>query len=218
MRNSDHLPLILGSGSPRRLELVSRFFSQEQIQVRVPDVDESTLMRQGDLSVEVLSRELARIKMDALHDQYDLPKRYLALTADTLVSMGDHVLGKPEGPENARRMLEILSGQRHQVITGVCLELATGSSRVRLLDDEVTDVEFSLLDSKQINWYVASEEPLDKAGAYGIQGLGSALVSRINGCYYNVMGLPVNKLLRMIQQISDEISDQIPSSQILPWF
>ena len=153
-------------------------------------------------------RRLAREKALAVHQQ--LPDAAV-LGADTAVVVGKVVLGKPRDAEDAVRMLRLLSGRAHQVITGVCLvgiERASRNSAIstaapRRFEDtrtETTEVFMSPLDEEEIRAYVASGEPMDKAGAYAIQGAASRWIYRIVGCYFNVVGLPVPLVYRMLQE------------------
>jgi septum formation protein len=125
------------------------------------------------------------------------PPGWVAVAGDTIVILDDRVLGKPAGAEEARDMLRALSGRTHEVVTGLALahagKVASGS--------EATRVAFRALEDVEIARYVESGEPLDKAGAYGIQGLGAALVRGVEGCYFNVVGLPVGRLLELLQRV-----------------
>jgi septum formation protein len=120
------------------------------------------------------------------------------LGADTEVEIDGKVLGKPQSPEHAAEMLRLLSGREHQVITGMCLLCpATGMQRVETVN---TTVRFARLTEEEIRAYVRSGEAMDKAGAYGIQGLAGKFVERIEGCFFNVMGLPVAALYRLLRE------------------
>lgn len=176
------MQLILASNSPRRRELLRR--AGLEFEVRASKVEEA--LREGE-SAEEFARRVAREK--ALEVAASSPPHSLVLGADTVVAVGDEILGKPAGPEDAARMLRRLSGVTHRVITGVCLVRAP--DRVEALKHESTFVSFSALDEEEIRSYVSSGEPFDKAGAYAIQGLASKFVTRIEGCYFNVVGLPV---------------------------
>lgn len=136
---------------------------------------------------EDFSCRVAREK--ALDIAASSPPGRLVLGADTVVVIDGLILGKPSGPDDAARMLRMLSGTAHRVVTGVCLVRAP--DRIEALKHENTMVEFRNLDEGEIRDYVASGEPLDKAGAYAIQGLASKFVTRIVGCYFNVVGLPI---------------------------
>lgn len=216
MLTSDLAALILASGSPRRRELLERFVGPEHLQIMVPDYDESAAGK-GCANPRELVCLLAAGKLKALHTQFQLPVNYFALAADTLVVLDDQVLGKPADSDDAVRMLGLLSGRTHQVITGISLEAGCEGRTFSLQAAEVTDVRFARLTETQIQWYAATGEPLDKAGAYGIQGFGAALVRQIDGCYYNVMGLPVNRLMDMLQTAADHFSSNSSFAYLLPW-
>jgi septum formation protein len=171
--------IVLASGSPRRGEILTNAgvpFVRE-----VPaNVDETPLAREIPREyVERLAREKAE-SVDAKDGQ-------IVLGADTTVVIDGTILGKPSSPADAARMLRLLSGRRHEVITGICLRSARG----QIVDAAITRVWFAALSDEEIEAYVASGEPMDKAGAYGIQGLASKFVERLDGCYFNVMGLPI---------------------------
>lgn len=130
------------------------------------------------------------------------------LAADTIVVCEDIVLGKPEDEEDAVRMLSFLSGKSHEVLTGVCLaHLAAGKKeQLRCYQDvETTRVYFRKLEKSEIYAYVKNGEPLDKAGAYGIQGLGALLVEKIEGCYFNVVGLPLVKTMNLLRHCGIDV-------------
>ena len=174
--------LILASASPRRRDLLRQ--AGFAFEVRVASVNEVPL---PDESAEDFARRAARDK--ALDVAAPAPSDSLVLGADTVVVADSEILGKPADAQDAARMLKLLSGVTHRVITGVCLVRAP--ARVEALAHETTFVTFGALDEQEIASYVASGEPSDKAGAYGIQGLASKFVTRIEGCYFNVVGLPV---------------------------
>ena len=130
----------------------------------------------------------------------------LVLGADTVVVVGSDILGKPASPDEAREMLQRLSGVTHRVYTGLALvEVARGEVLRRRTASEMTCVTFRRLAPEDIAGYVATGEPLDKAGAYGIQGRGAALVERIGGCYFNVVGLPLARLAEMLKEFGVSI-------------
>jgi septum formation protein len=149
--------------------------------VRVRPVAET---RAPGESPDGYARRLAQAKAEAAWEGRD----EIVLGADTIVVLGAEVLEKPADPGDARSMLAKLSGREHTVITGVCLRHADGA----VVSCESTRVRFVPLTSEEIAAYVASGEPMDKAGAYGIQGLASKFVDRIEGCYFNVIGLPLS--------------------------
>jgi septum formation protein len=153
--------------------------------VRVKPVDE---MRQaGEAPVDYV-RRLAQAKAAAVWEGAD----EIVLGADTTVAIDDHVLEKPADADDARAMLRLLSGREHTVVTGICLRHRGGS----IVDHSATQVRFAALSESEIAEYVASGEPFDKAGAYAIQGLASKFVESVNGCYFNVMGLPLSLVYR----------------------
>ena len=184
-------PLVLASASPRRAELLRA--AGIAFDVDVADVDETPLPdEQPDAHVRRLAETKAR-RVAARH-----PGRAV-LAADTVVVVDGVILGKPAGPADARRMLALLSGRTHLVLTGVCVVGDGGgpafdsAQAMKSVYTEVasTAVEFGRFSLADIDWYVASGEPMDKAGAYAIQGLASRFVTRIEGSYSNVVGLPV---------------------------
>ena len=177
--------IILASNSPRRRELLSGLDLEYEVKV-LPDIEEG--YPEG-LSMEDIPRYIAAEKAAAYKDI--IADNDLIITADTVVVLGDEVLGKPTDLDDARRMLRELSGKTHQVITGVYLmtkEKERGFS-------VVTDVTFKELSDEEIDYYVEKYRPLDKAGAYGIQEwIGYIGVTGLNGSYFNVMGLPVQRI------------------------
>ena len=171
--------LILASGSPRRRELLQRM--GYDFTVVSPDVDES-VDEPPRQAVAILARRKALAAAEGRAEG-------VVLAADTLVSLDGHALGKPRDGAEAGAMLRALSGREHEVFTGVCLiDCKTGRQAVHV---ERTGVRFRVLTDGEIDSYVASGDPLDKAGAYGIQGGAGAFVEKISGSYENVMGLPV---------------------------
>ena len=181
-------PIILASKSPRRQELIKNI--TEDFEVVVSPVEE--VLPEG-LSPEDAPLYLARLKAGAVADEH--PDR-LVIGADTVVILDGEVLGKPRDRDDARRMLRLLSGKVHTVITGCCL---IGGERERGFSQS-TKVEFYPLTDGEIDDYIATGEPFDKAGAYGIQGKGMLLVKGIEGDYFNVMGLPVGLLSRELKR------------------
>jgi septum formation protein len=182
--------LILASASPRRRELLAQAgFTFDVISADVPEV-----RKPGEDPIRFVTR-LAREKAEAVLASHPVTPDTMILGADTIVLVDDEVLGKPRDAVDAARMLRLLSGQTHQVITGVCL--AKGRERQRAA--EVTFVRFATLSDEEIAEYVATGEPLDKAGAYAIQGRAGRWVPRIHGCYFNVVGLPLALVSSMIE-------------------
>lgn len=182
--------LVLGSKSPRRQELLKGLGFE--FEVRVLDTDESY---PADITVEEVPAYIAQEKGDAFLDTLAMDE--LAVTADTLVVLGDEILGKPADRDGAIEMLKKLSGNTHQVITGVCL--TTREKTVSF--SEITEVNFKELTEEEIIYYVDNYKPFDKAGSYGIQEwIGYVGIHSIVGCYYNVMGLPVSYLFEVLNE------------------
>jgi septum formation protein len=179
--------LILASTSPRRAAILGAL----GIPFRVvePRVDESLLPGEAGASA---AERLARAKAAAVAPQ-DLP----VLAADTLVVCEGEVLAKPAGAEDAARMLRALSGRSHQVVTGVCLAHGAASRS----GVETTVVTFAAMAEAEIAWYVATGEPLDKAGAYHVEGRGALFVAAVSGSPSNVAGLPVRLVLRLAREV-----------------
>lgn len=178
--------LILASSSPRRQEILRD--AGIPFTVRKVHVDE---VRAPSEAPETYVRRLAREKAAAA----GRAPGEIVLAADTIVVLGDQVLEKPSSPEDAARMLRLLSGRCHQVLTGVCLLAASGE----WVEIATTNVLFAPLTETEIHAYATSGEPMDKAGAYAIQGLASKFVERIEGCYFNVVGLPVSLVYRLLK-------------------
>ena len=186
--------LVLASASPRRRELLAQAgFTFDVISADVPEV-----RKPGEDPIRFVTR-LAREKAEAVLASHPVTPGTMILGADTIVLIDDEVLGKPRDAADAARMLRLLSGQTHQVITGVCL--AKGRERQRAA--EVTFVRFATLSDDEIAEYVATGEPLDKAGAYAIQGRAGRWVPRIQGCYFNVVGLPLALVSSMIEGMQE---------------
>jgi len=180
----DRPPLILASGSPRRQSLLAGL--GVPFSTVVPPIDEEAVVAPGDPAGLVLAR--ARAKAEAVAAKH----AGLIIGADTVVVIDGDVLGKPVDAQAASRMLGRLAGRRHEVYTGlVVVDSLTGEKAEAV---EVTRVFMRPLTPGQIDAYVASGEPLDKAGAYAVQGLGALLIERIDGCFYNVVGLPLMRL------------------------
>ena len=182
--------LVLASASPRRQELLRRV-GLEDFDVRVPRVEES--YPQGLTPPEVVSY-ISREKADAAA-ALCAPEEIL-ITADTMVFLDDERLGKPRDESDALRMLTALQGRRHTVCTGVTVRQG---ERV-LTEAESSDVYFRPATREELLAYIRTGEPMDKAGAYGIQGKGALLVERLDGDFFNVMGLPVLRLARILEK------------------
>ncbi len=188
--------LVLASGSPRRREMLRNL--GVDLVIRPVDVDESPL---GDESPEPYVLRLAQAKARAAVGSglgAAASEHEIVLAADTIVTLDGELLGKPRDPADARRMLGQLSGREHEVFTGVAvLRAARGFRRAEV---ERTRVRFAELSAAEIEWYVASGEPLDKAGAYAVQGLGALFVVGLEGNYSNVVGLPLPLTYRLLRE------------------
>ena len=186
------LPLILASQSPRRRELLTT--AGIPFTVRVREVEE---IRAPGEPPEAYARRLARAKAEAVWEDRD----EIVLGADTIVVLGvvlgQEVLEKPRDAADARAMLRLLAGREHTVITGICLRHPGGVQ----VDSSATRVRFAPLTDAEIDAYVDSGEPMDKAGAYAIQGLASKFVERVDGCYFNVIGLPLSQVYRYLKSL-----------------
>ena len=177
--------IILASNSPRRRELLSGLDIEYEVKV-LPDIEESypDTLPTEDIPLYIAAEKAAAYRTTMAAND-------LIITADTVVVLGDKVLGKPTDLDDARRMLRELSGKTHQVITGVCLMTQDKERRFAVK----TDVSFKELTDEEIDYYVNRYQPLDKAGAYGIQEwIGYIGVTGLHGSYFNVMGLPVQRI------------------------
>lgn len=177
--------IILASSSPRRKELLERYNLNPTI--FKPEVEEKEGLGENPIQIAM---SLAFEKAYWVSDHFNNDE--IIIGADTIVVYENEILGKPKDKEDAFRTLSLLSGKTHFVITGVSIIKANSSLKV--VDYEKTKVEFRKLSESQINRYIETKEPMDKAGAYGIQGYGEILVKGIEGCYSNVVGLPLGKL------------------------
>ena len=182
--------IVLGSGSPRRQELLRRIGITD-FSVRVPQVEES--YPDGLTPREIVSY-ISKKKSLALTSSSE----EIVITADTMVFLDDRRLGKPKDEAEALRMLSALAGRRHTVCTGVTVRQGTGGNL--LTRAAATDVWFRPASETELRAYIRGGEPMDKAGAYGVQGQGALLVERIDGDFFNVMGLPVVLLSRMLKE------------------
>ena len=185
------MKVILASKSPRRVEILEKIV--KEFEVVQSNFDENTIDFKGD--VEKYVKDLSRNKAIEVSKRLNEPS--IVIAADTVVFQNGKVLEKPKSEEDAFSMLSSLSGNTHKVYSGICL-INTYDDTV-VTDCDCTEVKFSELNPRQIRNYINSGEPMDKAGAYGIQGLGGAFVERIEGCYYNVMGLSLNKLYKALE-------------------
>jgi septum formation protein len=213
--------LVLASASPRRRELLTQ--AGFSFVVHPADIPENVLPGESpEAYVTRLAREKAQAVFAELSTKSDLDKPQMpgaqglnsetwestvldrrpvpdlvVLGADTTVTLDDHILGKPENPADAARMLRLLSGRTHRVITGVAVVTATATQSAA----EVTAVRFLPISDEEITAYVATGEPMDKAGAYAIQGRAARWIPRIEGCYFNVVGLPIARVSSLLKSL-----------------
>lgn len=190
--NLDKYQIILASNSPRRKELMSGL-GVDYVVRTLPDVDESY---PADLAGAAIPEYISCEKADAYRSI--MQPGELLITADTIVWLDGKVLGKPEGREGAVEMLRSLSGKSHQVFTGVCLTTTEWQKSFTA----ASDVEFDVLSEEEIRYYVDKYRPMDKAGAYGVQEwIGYIGVKSISGSFYNIMGLPIQKLYGELKKL-----------------
>lgn len=187
------MKIVLASASERRQELLHRLVSE--FSILVSSFDETSVKLEDN--IEEYVKNIALGKANAIKDE--VSKDSIIISADTVVTLDDKVLGKPKDRDEAYSMVKSLSGRSHKVYSGiVVLNNLNGEIIKEALCTEVT---FSDLCEDDIAKYIDSDEPYDKAGAYGIQGNGALFVKEIKGCYYNVVGLPLNKLKEMLDKI-----------------
>ncbi|WP_044022695.1 Maf family protein [Bacillus sp. SG-1] len=181
--------LILASGSPRRKELLQQI--QLSFSIEVSNADETF---SSDLPPHEVVMELSKRKAVSVAARH--PEAFV-IGSDTVVVYGNEILGKPSGAEHAKEMLRTLSGKTHSVYTGVAIV----NNENEKMFYKKTDVTFWELTEEEIETYAASGEPLDKAGGYGIQGLGALLVKEIHGDYFSVVGLPISQVYRSLKEM-----------------
>jgi septum formation protein len=182
---------ILASASPRRSEILTMIGIP--FEVDAPRVDENLKASHPT--------ELPRLLAEAKAKEVSLRRKDMwALAFDTLVFLDERPLGKPQDADDAFKMLSALSGREHEVITGVAL---ARNGMIEESEEERTKVFFRKLKPKEISDYIATNEPFDKAGAYGIQGIGARLVDSVEGCFYNVVGLPIALTLDILQSVKE---------------
>lgn len=187
--------LILASASPRRKDLLKQIGLE--FEAYPADIDENSLgyMDAGKYAEEMSRRKALMVAKD-FYGATD--EEHLILGADTTVEIDGTILGKPEDYDDAVRMLESIQGKWHRVITGITL--VNAKNREVLTDSEITRVKIRSMTPEMIQAYLRTGESLDKAGAYGAQGYGSLIVERVEGCFFNVIGLPIYKLSRLLEQ------------------
>ena len=183
--------LVLASNSPRRQELLTRLGLTFEVRIKEVDEDFPVNLKRHEIA-EYLATKKAEAYLSGLEDNEVL------ITADTIVCLEDQVLNKPANFEEAQEMLRSLSGRAHEVITGVCLI----SNQKKMVFHDITRVFFKPLSNEEINWYITHHQPFDKAGAYGAQDwIGMVAIQKLEGSFYNVMGLPMHALYAALQAL-----------------
>ena len=187
--------IVLASKSPRRREILSSLGIQ--FDIVSADADESSAVTDPTLLVQELSLRKAHATRDLLIRKGEWDNDTLIIASDTVVAARDEILGKPQDAADAARMLRLLSDSTHRVVSGV--SLLYGDKEIAGYDS--TAVHFSPMSEADIAWYVQSGEPNDKAGAYAVQGLASIFIKGLEGCYFNVVGLPVHRLNELLTEL-----------------
>ena len=194
------MKFILASSSPRRQDLLQRL--QTPFDIILPNVDESKIVSTGN--PETYCTALAKLKANDISQHY--PDE-LVIGADTIVVLGEEIMGKPDDKDAAEYMLKALSGVTHQVYTGVCLKWV--KKNIHHIFAEITTVTFRDLNEKDITHYIENFLPYDKAGAYGIQDWSAIFVKEIKGCYDNVVGFPISRFYQELKKLGINILDTI---------
>ena len=176
--------MILASKSPRRKEILENFGFN--LEIVVPEIDENS---DKDNNVDKIMDIAYKKVLEVAKNHRDK----FIIGADTIVEFNGKIIGKPKSVDDAKRILKDLSGKSHNVITGFCI--MNKSKNILIRDYAKTEVIFRKLDDDTISWYIGTKEPMDKAGAYGIQGKGAVLVEKINGDFFTVMGLPIGEII-----------------------
>jgi len=184
---------ILASASARRQELLRRIV--KDFDIIVSDFDETGILFNGDIEKYVI--DLASGK--ALKVKEKIKEDAIIISGDTVVALENNILGKPKDADDAFNMLKLLSGKVHRVYSGLVVYNTSNNKFEK--ESLCTEVKFSDLTDEEIISYIKTGEPLDKAGAYGIQGYGGVFVEKINGCFYNVVGMPLNLLNKMLNKV-----------------
>jgi len=202
--------LILASSSPRRRELLT--LAGLDFTVEAADIDER--IQPGETPAKYVQRlavEKAQVIWEQHKNDEESDDPLVVLGADTTVVCDGEILGKPVDQTDARRMLEMLAGRTHQVLTGI----AAVSRHGVVSDVEITQVFFDLIDEQELIRYLASAEPMDKAGAYGIQGYAARWIPRIEGCFFNVMGLPLARTMALLTKAREGFNEaKAPGSRL----
>jgi septum formation protein len=188
------MKIILASASPRRRELLSQI--GWEFEVRISRSEEKS----RDLPPGELAQDLAREKAEDVF-AVSPEEECLVIGADTIVALGEEVLGKPKDREDAARMLRLLSGREHSVFTGVHLIIRGSEEVINISFYDETQVKFYPMSEEEITEYISGAEPFDKAGAYGIQGMGAKYIKEIRGDYNTVVGLPVGRIYQEVKSV-----------------
>ena len=181
--------IILASGSPRRKQLLKSL--GVEFEAVAPNMDE---IYDSELAPKEVAKHISKNKAQEIVGRYP---ECAVIAADTIVVINNEILGKPEDEDSAAEMIRKLSGSWHEVITGICILY----KREITLFSETTRVHFKKIDNEFIDWYISTQEPMDKAGAYGIQGYGAMIVDKIEGDFYNVMGFPISKIMSELKKL-----------------
>lgn len=190
-----HLDIILASQSPRRQELLKGLDIDFKIETRPVDEIYGDHLKAGEITVY-----LSELKAEAFRK--DISNNQLIITSDTIVWLNDRALEKPINAEHARQMLATMSGKKHEVYTSVCFT----STSIQQTITDMTQVYFKELTAREIDYYVETYKPFDRAGAYGIQDwIGYTSISKLEGCYYNVMGLPLPRVYEWLKTNAQRI-------------
>ena len=194
------MPLYLASASPRRREILTMLGLD--FEVRISDADESVTENDPGRIVEILAER----KAEAVFKE--IPEGdAVVLGSDTVVAKDGEVLGEPKDAEDAAAMLRKLSADTNTVYTGVCMLMRRGGVATKSVFHCAADVDFAKMSEEEIAWYVSTGEPMDKAGAYAVQGLGGRFVAGIRGDYYTVMGLPMQKVYETLRNFGVLLAD-----------
>lgn len=189
------MKFILASASPRRKELLEQIGMKFEVRVsEAEEITQATEPAEYVMDLSFLKAEDVAGKIPVMYDARGVNQDFVVIGSDTVVVAEGEILGKPKDKDDARRMISMLSGKTHQVYTGVTLMIFKDERMTRETFYEKTDVTFYEMSEKQIEEYISSPEPYDKAGAYAIQGLCSAYIKGINGDYASVVGLPVSRI------------------------
>lgn len=188
--------IILASSSPRRKDLLKQI--KLPFEIIPSDIDENLSKLTG-----TPAEKAEQLAYEKASDVANKIQKGIVLGADTIVVIDDEILGKPKDSEDAYNMLKKLSGQEHEVITGICL--IDLDNNIELIQHETTIVQFVELDDEKIRAYIKSGEVFDKAGSYAAQGVGAIFVKGIKGCYSNVVGLPLTRLSMMLEKLQESV-------------